>query len=236
MASDTRSKVGSNGKVREKVHLKAGFHLVDWMRLMSVSGHTKGAKKVTLKELAEHSSEFDCWTAYNGKVYNITQYLHYHPGGVPKLLQGAGKDCTALFDKYHRWVNIDSMLAKYIIGVLEEDEVDEIIAPASLATADAASVFTTRSDTTGKLVALSLSNSEPLPSSVSVGSSISPLLPVPPLPPSISQEQLQSSSIPIPLVPFLEKQRDLSEEELATDVQTQSLSALALYELNKEEN
>ena len=79
-------------------------------------------RKISMSELAEHNSQFDCWTAYNGKVYNITQYLHYHPGGVPKLLEGAGKDCTKLFNKYHAWVNIDSMLSKCVVGILMSDE------------------------------------------------------------------------------------------------------------------
>lgn len=33
---------------------------------------------------------------------------------------GAGKDCTALFNKYHAWVNIDSMLSKCFVGKLVE--------------------------------------------------------------------------------------------------------------------
>lgn len=79
-------------------------------------------RKISAAELAEHASQFDCWTAYNGRVYNITQYLPYHPGGIPKLMQGAGKDSTALFNKYHPWVNCQSMLAKCLIGVLSADE------------------------------------------------------------------------------------------------------------------
>jgi hypothetical protein len=35
---------------------------------------------------------------------------------------GAGKDCTDLFNKYHRWVNIDSMLGKCLVGHLLPDE------------------------------------------------------------------------------------------------------------------
>ena len=38
------------------------------------------------------------------QVYNITHYLRFHPGGVPLLLKVAGKDGTALFNKYHAWV------------------------------------------------------------------------------------------------------------------------------------
>ena len=79
-------------------------------------------KRVTRAELAAHASEYDCWTAYNGKVYNITQYAAYHPGGKKKLMLGAGKDCTELFDKFHRWVNIGSILSKCVVGVLIDEE------------------------------------------------------------------------------------------------------------------
>lgn len=122
MASDTRPPV-AKGKVREKVYLKPGFHLTDWMRLqqtLSIPNDT--VRKISKAELATHSSEFDCWTAYNGKVYNMTQYIAYHPGGKQKLMLGAGKDCTDLFNKFHRWVNIDSILARCVIGVLSKEE------------------------------------------------------------------------------------------------------------------
>lgn len=47
----------------------------------------------------------------NGEqVYNITPYLHYHPGTVAEIMKGAGKDCTSLFHKYHPWVNFDSLV------------------------------------------------------------------------------------------------------------------------------
>ena len=34
-----------------------------------------------------------------GKVYNLTPYMKFHPGGVDELMRGAGKDCTILFDE-----------------------------------------------------------------------------------------------------------------------------------------
>jgi cytochrome b involved in lipid metabolism len=77
-------------------------------------------RAISREELKQHNTQFDCWTALNGKVYNISQYIAYHPGGEAKLMLGAGKDCTALFNKYHQWVNGDSMLAKCQIGVLSE--------------------------------------------------------------------------------------------------------------------
>ena len=79
MASDTLPPKPS----RQKIALKPGFHMMDWMRLQSsFSEKGKCTRKISMAELAEHKSQFDCWTAYNGKVYNISQYLQYHPGGV----------------------------------------------------------------------------------------------------------------------------------------------------------
>ena len=80
MASD----ILAPSKTREKIALKPGFHLVDWMNLMrvaDVSGR-KGAplRRISMKEVREHNSRYDCWTVYNKKVYNITNYMDYHPG------------------------------------------------------------------------------------------------------------------------------------------------------------
>lgn len=127
MASDTRPVIDKNGRVREKVQLKPGFHLMDWMRLVNsakdISGRNGGPLlKISLKELKEHKSKYDCWTAYKGKVYNITQYLEYHPGGEKILMSVAGKDCTKLYDKYHKWVNIESIIGKCVVGILMSDE------------------------------------------------------------------------------------------------------------------
>jgi cytochrome b involved in lipid metabolism len=38
---------------------------------------------------------------FSGKVYNITPYLEYHPGGIPEIMKGAGKDGTSLFDEVY---------------------------------------------------------------------------------------------------------------------------------------
>lgn len=122
MASDTRPAMTKEGLVREKVSLKPGFHLVDWMRLSRLLSPPSSTRKITKAELAEHCTQFDCWTAYNGKVYNITQYLPYHPGGDKKLMLGAGKDSTELFNRYHKWVNMDSIMGKCVVGVLVSEE------------------------------------------------------------------------------------------------------------------
>ena len=48
--------------------------------------------RITMDELAQHNTKEDCWQAYGGKIYNVTPYLKYHPGGIPQLMKAAGKD------------------------------------------------------------------------------------------------------------------------------------------------
>lgn len=129
MASDTRAP-SLNGRVREKVALKPGFHLRDWTRLMQASKKIPStSRKITMAELAQHNSPFDCWTAYKGKVYDLSQYLPYHPGGEEILKQAAGVDCTDLYNQYHKWVNIDGIIGKCQVGMLDLSEAPSFSIP-----------------------------------------------------------------------------------------------------------
>jgi len=50
--------------------------------------------------LKKHNKREDAWTALQGRVYNITPYLPFHPGGVDELMRVAGRDGTRLFCMY----------------------------------------------------------------------------------------------------------------------------------------
>jgi cytochrome b involved in lipid metabolism len=64
----------------------------------------------------------DAWTVLGGRVYNITPYLPFHPGGEPELLRGAGRDGTRLFGEVHPWVNYEGMLAACLVGIYVSEE------------------------------------------------------------------------------------------------------------------
>ena len=97
---------------RDKVRLRKGFALHDWKRLLMSSNdlaQRKGQpyRKIKMSEIQLHNKVHDGWISLHGKVYNIGPYLHYHPGGVEIFEQCLGADASALFDEYHRWVNIE---------------------------------------------------------------------------------------------------------------------------------
>ena len=59
---------------------------------------------ITVSQLAEHSTLEDCWMALAGKVYNISPYMDFHPGGADELMRAAGADGTQMFnDVRHLW-------------------------------------------------------------------------------------------------------------------------------------
>ena len=77
-----------------------------------------GVTVLTAEEVSKHQTPSDCWTVISGVVYNISPFMEYHPGGRAELLKGAGCDCTALYMKYHPWVNADAVLGKLRLGKL----------------------------------------------------------------------------------------------------------------------
>ena len=92
----------------------AAFGLTDWMRLLSVSQDIAQLKgrglrtNITIPEVRQHHTIHDGWIILqNTRVYNLSPYLMYHPGGSTILKSVLGKDATLLFHQYHSWVNAD---------------------------------------------------------------------------------------------------------------------------------
>jgi len=48
-------------------------------------------KQFTREEIEKHDKESDCWIVVDGKVYDATSVLEWHPGGKAAVLGHAGK-------------------------------------------------------------------------------------------------------------------------------------------------
>ncbi|KAI4595892.1 hypothetical protein KJ359_006531 [Pestalotiopsis sp. 9143b] len=117
-------------KPSRKVILEPGHSPLDWARLANsptsdLRNLPPGTPylKVTpsmLKKMTGRRGK-DAWTALGGRVYNLTPYLPFHPGGEPELMRCAGRDGTKLFGEIHPWVNYEGMLATSLIGMMVEE-------------------------------------------------------------------------------------------------------------------
>jgi hypothetical protein len=80
------------------------------------------AVTLSTAELVKHNSSADCWLLINGKVYNVTNYLYYHPGGVGMITTYCGADATTAFEtKGGRSAHSGyaySLLGNYLLGSL----------------------------------------------------------------------------------------------------------------------
>jgi cytochrome b involved in lipid metabolism len=59
------------------------------------------ARTISASELAKHKAEDDCWIAIHGKVYNVTEYLLDHPGGLDVMMDHSGA-YRFLFNEQYR--------------------------------------------------------------------------------------------------------------------------------------
>lgn len=57
-----------------------------------------GCGRFTTCQLRRHCTKSDVWLAAHGVVYDATEILEEHPGGVRSILRHAGQDCTEDFD------------------------------------------------------------------------------------------------------------------------------------------
>ncbi|KAI1273079.1 hypothetical protein F5Y07DRAFT_275690 [Xylaria sp. FL0933] len=117
-------------KPSRKVTLEPGHSPLDWARLANhptadLRGLGAGSPylRVTPSMLRRQTGRRgkDAWTALGSRVYNITPYLPFHPGGEPELLRAAGRDGTRLFGEIHPWVNYETMLSSCLIGLLVDE-------------------------------------------------------------------------------------------------------------------
>jgi nitrate reductase (NAD(P)H) len=103
-------------------------------RLLEVQGEPKDVepaaapkttdKKFTMAEVEKHNHEHDAWIIINDKVYDCTEYLELHPGGVDSITINAGGDATEDFVAIHS-MKATKMLERYYIGDLDKSSVSK---------------------------------------------------------------------------------------------------------------
>lgn len=92
-------------------------------------------KQFTRQEIEKHDSEKDCWLVVDGKVYDCTSVLSWHPGGKAAILGHAGKvhqETSDEFASIHDGYAYQK-LKECILGVVTEKAANLIKANAEAA-------------------------------------------------------------------------------------------------------
>jgi predicted heme/steroid binding protein len=72
-------------------------------------------------EVRRHNTEDDLWIVFGGYVYDVTSFAKNHPGGLKILLNGAGKDLTAAFEKANHSELTKVFTLNFRIGKIEPE-------------------------------------------------------------------------------------------------------------------
>lgn len=79
--------------------------------------------KYTADEIKQHDGAASCYTFINGAVYDLTDWVKSHPGGVLAILGLCGKDGSTAFNAVHGGQQGPAgVLEKYKIGSLISTE------------------------------------------------------------------------------------------------------------------
>jgi predicted heme/steroid binding protein len=89
-------------------------------RERDIATHNHETIRITMDEVLKHNLIDNSWTVYNGRVYDLTQFIHTHPGGSVSIMKAAGKDCTDIFQKIHPTKKFDEYLSIKCVGAFEE--------------------------------------------------------------------------------------------------------------------
>ncbi|KAH8387843.1 hypothetical protein KR093_009869 [Drosophila rubida] len=83
------------------------------------------SKEISLATVKKHNTPGDLWIVIDNKVYDVTKFLHEHPGGEETLLTVGGTDGTEDFNDVGHSAEARELLKKYFIGNLAESDIKQ---------------------------------------------------------------------------------------------------------------
>ncbi len=77
-------------------------------------------QSIFTSQVATHNKPNDCWGIINGSVYDLTRFIHVHPGGQKIVLVNGGMDMSTDYNyiKHNQRPEIEGQLQQYKIGVV----------------------------------------------------------------------------------------------------------------------
>ncbi|CAE6488921.1 unnamed protein product [Rhizoctonia solani] len=75
---------------------------------------------ISYDEVQKHNTRESCWIIIRGQVYDVTDFIPKHPGGVKPIVANAGTDATEIYESLHAKGLIEKMLSpSQHIGALD---------------------------------------------------------------------------------------------------------------------
>lgn len=85
----------------------------------SSTGGSSSPATYTMADVQKHNNEQSCWTAIDGKVYDVTPWISQHPGGPGRIKGLCGTDGSGAFNGQHSSdTEPHERLASFQIGTL----------------------------------------------------------------------------------------------------------------------
>ncbi|KAK2873233.1 hypothetical protein FQN49_002506 [Arthroderma sp. PD_2] len=80
---------------------------------------------ISTQAIAKHNTASDCWVVVENQVWDITDFIHEHPGGPSIILKYAGRDATTAYSAVHSPDIIrEGLPADKLKGVLDQSTID----------------------------------------------------------------------------------------------------------------
>jgi len=69
-----------------------------WLAHHHPISNTSKMGRIDGAEVAKHNDKSSCWIVLDSKAYDVTSFMHEHPGGAPIILRNAG---TVRLQEHH---------------------------------------------------------------------------------------------------------------------------------------
>lgn len=100
------------------VVLTSGAFLIFRPKQTNTSDTKSVSQNYTLSDIASHNSKDSCWTAINGEVFDVTNFISKHRGG-DKILAVCGIDGSDLFSGKSPMGRTHSPMATKVIASMK---------------------------------------------------------------------------------------------------------------------
>ncbi|MBI3671812.1 hypothetical protein HY249_03390 [Candidatus Azambacteria bacterium] len=80
-----------------------------------------GPANFSIDEIQKHNKKTDCWLVIKDNVYDVSEYVPMHPGGVSAISSNCGRESTSIFASIHSNIAWD-LLSGYKIGYVAGTE------------------------------------------------------------------------------------------------------------------